>query len=228
MRLADVPGWVFVLVLTLLAAACGGVTGAGARRLLGRSQRPVVVPPPLVEVVTGVLWAVTVLLSACGPVPAWWVPVPLLLATLGVALAAADLATLRLPDTMTLAAYPLFASVLAVAGLVGGHEEMGPHALVGVLLFGGGHLAVRCVSPGALGPGDVKLAGALGAPLGALGPAAAAVCAVVAGTVTAALALASRRRGRGAPRQGLPHGPGLLVGCWLVVSFPGWGAMASP
>jgi leader peptidase (prepilin peptidase)/N-methyltransferase len=146
--------------------------------------------------------------------PWWWLPVPLLLAWLAVPLAAADLARHRLPDALTLPAYPVLGLAVALAAACGPDPGLGLRAVLGVLLFGGAHAVVRVLAPAALGAGDVKLAGSLGAVLGALGWAALVVAAVLAAVITLLLALGRRR-------AVAPHGPGLLLATWLVAAFPG-------
>lgn len=212
------------MAVVVLAAAFGTIVGAGARGLLARSTKPVVLARGVIDPLTGGAWAVTALAAELGLVPPWWLPVPLLVSGFGVALAAADIVTLRLPDTVTLAAYPLLAVAVGTAGTVGELGGLGFRGLAGVLLFGGAHLAVRLVVPAAIGPGDVKLAGALGGPLGALGPLAPVACAVGAAALTAVLTFVPAcrgRRGRRGRPAGVPHGPGLLLACWLLVAFPG-------
>lgn len=209
------------ILFAALAACCGLLAGAAARLLLGRLSRPVSVPAPLPELTTAVLCAVAVAATCRGALPGWWLPVALVLSWLAPALAAADLAARRLPDALTLSAYPLLAGAVAVAGLTGGVPGLGQRAFLGTLLFGGAHLLVHLLAPRAFGAGDVKLAGALGAPLGVLGLLAPALCAVGAALVTAGLAAAGRaRRSRDGPR-GVPHGPGMLLTCWLLAVFPG-------
>ena len=146
--------------------------------------------------------------------PWWWLPVPLLLAWLAVPLAAADLARRRLPDALTLPAYPVLGLAVALAAAGGPDPGLGPRAVLGVLLFGGAHAVVRVLVPATLGAGDVKLAGSLGAVLGALGWVALVVAAVLAAVITLLLAVSRRR-------AVAPHGPGLLLATWLVAAFPG-------
>jgi leader peptidase (prepilin peptidase)/N-methyltransferase len=81
-----------------------------------------------------------------------------------------------------------------------------------VVVFGGAHLAVHVLAPRALGAGDVKLAGSLGAVLGAVGWSALVVGAVLAALGTAVVALARRTRAA-------PHGPGLLLATWLLAAW---------
>jgi leader peptidase (prepilin peptidase)/N-methyltransferase len=171
--------------------------------------------------VTAALCALAVAATFRGAIPAWWLPVALVLSWLCPALVASDLIARRLPDALTLSAYPLLAAALAVAGLAGDDPGMAERAFLGTLLFGGAHLLVHLLAPRAFGAGDVKLAGALGAPLGAVGLLAPALCAVGAAVVTAALAAAGRlRRSRDGP-PGVPHGPGMLLACWLLAVLPG-------
>ncbi|GAB3367309.1 prepilin peptidase [Amycolatopsis echigonensis] len=121
-----------------------------------------------------------------GALPAWWLPVAWLVSVLGVPLALADVRHRRLPDVLTLPAYPVVALTLALAALSGGGWRLAAGAVLGCLLFGGTHLIVHRLSAGGLGPGDVKLAGSFGAVLGAVGGLAPAVAAVLAAMVSAA------------------------------------------
>lgn len=130
--------------------------------------------------------AVAAARAEAGALPAWWLPVAWLVSVLGVPLALADVRHRRLPDVLTLPAYPVVALTLALAALSGGGWRLAAGAALGCLLFGGTHLIVHRLSAGGLGPGDVKLAGSFGAVLGAVGGLAPAVAAVLAAMVSAA------------------------------------------
>ncbi|WP_037362920.1 prepilin peptidase [Amycolatopsis orientalis] len=121
-----------------------------------------------------------------GAFPAWWLPVAWLVSVLGVPLALADARHRRLPDVLTLPAYPAVALTLTLAAVSGGGWRLAAGAVLGCLLFGGTHLIVHRLSAGGLGPGDVKLAGSFGAVLGAVGGLAPAVAAVLAAMVSLA------------------------------------------
>jgi len=199
---------------TAAFALAGIVMGTAGRLLLGRLARGVVIRPPWCELAAGTASAVLGWRATAGLLPWWWLPVPLLLAALAVPLAAADLARRRLPDALTLPAYPVLGVAVALAAAIGPDPGLGLRAVVGVLLFGGAHAVVRMAAPNALGAGDVKLAGSLGAVLGALGWAALVLAAVLAAIITLFLAVGRRR-------PTAPHGPGLLLATWLVATFPG-------
>jgi leader peptidase (prepilin peptidase)/N-methyltransferase len=192
-------------VLGLLAGAAGRVVAARLRR--GASCRP-----PWCELAAGGLSGVVGWRACAGHLPWWWVPVPLTLGWLAVPLAMVDLARRRLPDALTLSAYPVLGAALAVGAV---HDPaFGLRALVGAALWFGAHALVRAVSPSAMGAGDVKLAGSLGAVLGALGWSAVVFAAILAAVGTLSLAVARRT-------STAPHGPGLLAATWLVAAFPG-------
>lgn len=151
---------------------------------------------------TAVLWFVAWALA-----PPTWLPVPLLLAWLGVLLTVTDLRHHRLPDALTLPAYPAIGLTLWLCG-----ADLW-RAVAGCLLFGGFHLLIRLLAPVSMGGGDVKLAGSLGAVLAAVSWQALPVAAVLASAIT--LLLGARRRHRT-----IPHGPGLLAATWLVSLCP--------
>ncbi|HEX9337546.1 MAG TPA: prepilin peptidase [Pseudonocardiaceae bacterium] len=190
----------------------GVVMGFAGRRLLGRLPRGVALGPPWCEVAGGALSALVGWRAGAGLLPWWWLPVPLLLGWLAVPLASADLARCRLPDALTLPAYPMLGLAVGLAAVASSDPALGLRALAGVLLFGGAHAVVHLIAPRALGAGDVKLAGSLGAVLGAVGWPALAVAAALAAVVT--LVIATARRATVAP-----HGPGLLLATWLVALF---------
>ena len=198
--------------------ACTGGAGVGriSRWALEHARPPAPVPSGWCELGTALLWgAVAACLPAAGW-PSWWLPVPLALAALTVPLALADLRHRRLPDALTLTAYPVLGTATACAAIAGPGADMAVRAAGAAVLFGAIHAMVRWWSPAALGAGDVKLAGSLGGVLGASGwaalPLAACVAALCSG-VLAGAALLARRTGW---RSGVPHGPGLLAATLLV------------
>ena len=169
---------------------------------------------PLVEIVTGALWALT----------GWWclaqgsavtalLPWLLVLVSASVALVVIDFQLHRLPDAIVLPLYPALLVGLVVAGLMGGAWNW-PGALIGatawLALVGG----LWLVSGGrGMGFGDVKLAPILGATLGWLAwqQAIAGLLAafIVGGVVGIALMVTGRAR-RGTR---MPFGPYLVAGC---------------
>jgi leader peptidase (prepilin peptidase)/N-methyltransferase len=144
------------------------------------------------------------------------------LAAAGVPLAFIDAREYRLPNVITLPAYPASLALLGVAAafLAGGAGRFA-HALIGmaaaVVLF----LILALLSPSGLGAGDVKLAGPLGAYLGWLG-ATAFLAGLLAGFVLAAVAgLGLLLAGKATRRSQLPLGPFLIAGTLAVVLATG-------
>jgi leader peptidase (prepilin peptidase) / N-methyltransferase len=88
---------------------------------------------------------------------------------LGVALAAIDIGVQRLPDRLTLPAYPILIALLAGAAIVGHDFAALLRALLGGLSLAGVFLVLALLRPGQLGGGDIKLAGLAGLALGWLG-----------------------------------------------------------
>jgi leader peptidase (prepilin peptidase) / N-methyltransferase len=91
------------------------------------------------------------------------------LGALGVTLGAIDIAVNRLPDKLTLPAYPVLVALLGAAAAIGHDGGALLRALLGGLALSVSYLLLAMVRPGQLGGGDVKLAGLLGLGLGWLG-----------------------------------------------------------
>ncbi|MEO7194070.1 MAG: prepilin peptidase, partial [Pseudonocardiaceae bacterium] len=148
--------------------------------------------------------------------PVWWWPVPLLLSWAGVLLSSADLIARRLPDALTLPAYPVVAVLLVVAALGAGDAGLLARGAAGGLLWAGGYAAVRLVAPGALGGGDVKLAGTLGALTAATSWPALLLTVLAASLVTAVAAAPALLLGH----PNIPHAPAMLTAAFLITLHP--------
>jgi leader peptidase (prepilin peptidase) / N-methyltransferase len=122
-------------------------------------------PPMAIELTTAAV--IALLLAKFGGQPA--VAAFAYLAVIGVALSQIDLAVQRLPDRLTLPAYPALVLLLAVAAAVGDDWTALGRAVLGALAVGLGYLLLGLVSGGQLGGGDIKLAGLVGLVLGWLG-----------------------------------------------------------
>jgi leader peptidase (prepilin peptidase) / N-methyltransferase len=191
--------------ILLLAGLLAGWLG---RLLLRRLSRGANVRPGWCEAGCGVLWG---LLGLAVGIPAAWLPVMLALSWFAVMLTATDLLHNRLPDALTLSAYPVFAALLAASG-----TSTLIRASVGATLFFCLHATVHFVAPQAMGGGDVKLSGSLGAILGAVSWPALAVALALAAVFTLGLRAVSLGRWR----DRVPHGPGLLAATWLLAFLP--------
>lgn len=185
--------------------------GAGARGLLGPG--PLAVRPPLVEALTALSVALTVLRFG----PSWELPAFLLLAVVGVLLAVVDLQHRLLPNRVVLPSLAAGTALLLLPALADGAWEALLRAVLGAGALFAVYLALALVSPGGLGMGDVKLAAVLGLYLGWLGWTAVVVGALAGFVVQALVALvllATRRIGL---RGELPFGPAMLAGAALVI-----------
>ncbi|MGH3713034.1 MAG: prepilin peptidase [Micromonosporaceae bacterium] len=140
----------------------------------------------------------------------------LALAAAGLVLAVVDLDLHRLPDAITLPAYPVLAGLLALASLLTGDWYALLRAAVACLVALALYAALAYAAPHGLGFGDVKLAGVLAMALGWQSWAA-AVAGVAFGFAAGALAsltlLAVRRASW---RTELPFGPSMLAGAFLA------------
>ncbi|GHI05737.1 peptidase A24 [Streptomyces cellostaticus] len=139
----------------------------------------------------------------------------LLLAPVGVLLAAVDFRVQRLPDPLTL---PLAAAALGLLGLVTllpEHAGDWPTALYGALALGGGYYVLWLINPGGMGFGDVKLALGMGAVLGWYGwptVVLGAFAGFLLGAVYGGVLVVVRRAGR---KTAIAFGPFLIAGAFL-------------
>jgi len=166
-------------------------------------------------VVAAAAIVLAVLASAGRPAVAWW-----LWATGGAVLIVVDVRTHRLPARFT---YPLAAAVGAAlvgsAVLAADPADLARAGLAAAVV-GGGYLAVRFVSPAALGQGDVRTAALAGAVAGSTGWAAvgqAQLLTAVLGGVTAVV-LKCRPTAQFTRTGQVPLGPAIIVGPLLT----GW------
>jgi leader peptidase (prepilin peptidase)/N-methyltransferase len=165
---------------------------------------------PLVEAATGGLFALAGWRFAGQPL---LLAAYLTFAAIAVALTLIDLDVRRLPNVIVLPAYPVLAILLAVAA----EGDALVRAGVGALLLFGFFLAVAVAAPGAMGLGDVKLAGVVGGMSAYLSWGAfltAAFGGFALGAVAGAALVAARRAGR---RTAVPFGPFMLLGAWVSI-----------
>jgi len=140
-----------------------------------------------------------------------------LFAVQSVVLAVIDARTHRLPDRYVLPGYPIAAVLLTVSAIAQGAPERLLPAVGGTLALFAFYLVLRMLRPAAMGGGDVKLAGVIGAYLGFLGWESVLVGALagflLAGFYAVALLLTRRARARTA----IPFGPWMLGGAWFAI-----------
>jgi len=138
------------------------------------------------------------------------------LGVLGVALATVDVAVQRLPDRLTLPAYPIAVALFAAAAIAGHQPDALLRALLGGLALAGGYLVLALIRPGQLGTGDIKLAGLVGMALAWLGWPILIVGATLGFVLLAAsslVLLAARRITLG---SAISFGPFMLTGALLA------------
>jgi len=143
------------------------------------------------------------------------------LGALGVALGAVDVAVHRLPDRLTLPAYPLLVVLLGAAAVIGHDGGALVRALLAGVALTACYLLLALLSPGQLGGGDVKLAGLIGLGLGWLGWPAVIAGAVLAFVLTAVVSLALLASRRISLRGEICFGPFMLGGALLAILASG-------
>jgi leader peptidase (prepilin peptidase) / N-methyltransferase len=129
----------------------------------------------------------------------------------GTVAATIDARTGRLPNRVV-----ALVALAAVVGVVGAPTpgRAASAAVAGAALLAGPLFVAHVAAPVAIGFGDVKLAAALGAAIGPLGPRRGLVALCIATGATAVAGLATGRRE-------LPLGPGLVLGAAVAVALGG-------
>lgn len=198
----------------------GALAGAAGHRLLLTLRRGTSVHIGWCAGGVGALWSIVAWRFTTGSLPWWWLPIPATLAWFGVLLVATDLRHSRLPNALTLPAYPVLAAATAVAASQTSWN-LALSATLGALALYCLYAAVHLLRPTALGGGDVKLSGTVGAALGAVGWPAVLVGTTLAAILTLTLQAVAPKQSRTRWRTGIPHGPGLLTATYLLTTFPG-------
>lgn len=177
-------------------------------------------PAPGPEIPTGLVprlaTIVRLLLATWGIFVFWQTSQPallvsgLLISGLLATITLVDCRTRRIPNALVLALLACAAIQLVWPGQLSPKD-----AGLGLLVGGGSFFLLALIGRGAMGVGDVKLAGALGALLGYPLILPALVGGVVAGGVGALVLLATRRAGR---KDSMAYGPYLALGAWLALA----------
>ena len=168
---------------------------------------------PLVELLTGVLFALMAWrFDATAVLPAY-----LYLTAIGVALAAIDLDTRRLPNVLTLPSYPVGLALLAVAAGVEGTWSPLLGAVLGAVALFAFYFLLALVYPAGMGFGDVKLAGVLGMYLGWLGWGVVVVGGFLGFLIGAVVGVGLMAVGRARRRTAIPFGPSMVAGAFVAI-----------
>ena len=185
-------------------AAVSGCCGCGKR------NDP---PAGLLEIATAV--ALAAIAGVLGPraelIGFGW------LAVAGIALAAIDLRTHRLPNRLI---YPAYAAVL-ISFLLGAFAGTDParveRSLLGAVILGGSYLVLAVIAPGQLGLGDVKLAGLLGLALAWVSWQTLLFGGCLAFLLSAGVSLLLLATRRITLKSAIPFGPFMLAGAALAL-----------
>ena len=178
---------------------------------------PISVRYPLVEAGHALLWVVVALRFGF----TWELPAYLYLASVGLALAAIDIDTKRLPNALTLPSYPVAAALLLIPAFAYGQWDDYLRAGLGAVALFAFYFLLALVYPKGMGWGDVKLAGVLGIYLGWLSWGALVVggfLGFLLGAVLGGLLMVVGRAGR---KSKIPFGPFMLLGALLGVLWGG-------
>ncbi|MEV1331689.1 prepilin peptidase [Micromonospora costi] len=144
-------------------------------------------------------------------------PVFLLVAAVGLVLAAVDVACLRLPDLLVVGAAAVGTLGLVAVALTSGTPDRLAAAVAGAGVSLAVHLVLALLPGSRLGFGDVKLAAVLGLPLGWSGWPAVGWGLVLPHVLGGMAALALLAAGRIRRDTALPFGPAILAGAWLAL-----------
>lgn len=171
---------------------------------------------PAVELLTAVLFVgVTARLVQLGLPTA--VPAFLWFVAVGIVLALIDLDVRRLPDVITLPAYPVLAVLLIAAALLAGEPESLLRAAIGAVASYAFYYALALAKPGAMGFGDVKAAGLVGGMLAFVSFPVLLVGTLAAFVLGASVGVASLLARRADRTTAVPFGPFMVTGALLAL-----------
>ncbi|MDP3711838.1 MAG: prepilin peptidase [Mycobacteriales bacterium] len=180
-------------------------------------SEPISARYPLVEALTGVLFAVMALRFGLD----WVLPAFLYLAAVGLALALIDLDTKRLPDALTLPSYVVGAVLLGVPAVLDDRGDDYVRALLGAAVMFGLYFALCFAYPAGMGFGDVKLSGVLGLYLGFLGWGELVVGLFLGFFLGGVFGIALMAVKKGGRKTAVPFGPFMLLGVLVAVLVGG-------
>lgn len=168
---------------------------------------------PLVELVTGVLFA----LIAWHFGLSWELPAYVYLGAIAVALALIDIDVHRLPNSIVLPSYPVVAVLLLLPAVIDSRWDDYLRAALGAAVLFAFYFLLAFIYPAGMGFGDVKLAGVLGAYLGWLGWGVLAVGGFLGFLLGGLLGGALMVVGRAGRKSKIPFGPFMLAGALAAV-----------
>lgn len=149
----------------------------------------------------------------------WALPAFLYLGAVGIALAAIDIDTHRLPDAIVKPSYAVATVLLGGAAALDRDAAALARVALGGMALGAFYLLLAFVNPRGMGWGDVKLSGVLGMYLGWLSWGSVLVGGflgfLLGGLIGSALMLV----GRAGRKSKIPFGPFMIAGVFLAVFF---------
>jgi leader peptidase (prepilin peptidase)/N-methyltransferase len=176
-------------------------------------HEPISARYPLIELLTAVVFGLLAWEFGLSPE----LPAFLYLGAVGVALAAIDIDTKRLPDALTLPSYVAGAVLLLVPAVVDGRWSDYVRAVAGAAALFAFYFVVTFIYPAGMGFGDVKLAGVLGLYLGWLGWGTLVVGAFLGFVLGAVVGVGLMLLGDAGRKTKIPFGPFMLLGAFLAI-----------
>lgn len=174
---------------------------------------PISVRYPLVELGTGILFAI----MAWRFGPAWDLPAYLYLAAIAVALALIDIDVKRLPNVIVMPSYAVAGVLLLLPAALTPDWPAYVNAWLGGVALFAFYFVLAFIYPAGMGFGDVKLAGVLGLYLGWLGWGPVIVGGFLGFLLGAVIGIAIMIAGKGGRKTAIPFGPFMLAGALLAV-----------